>query len=87
VRFVLTSAGHIAGIVNPPGPKARLWTNDDLPPGADAWLAGATEHRDTWWNDWAEWIAARAGALGTPPPLGTAAHPVLGDAPGSYVTS
>ncbi len=87
VRFVLTSAGHIAGIVNPPGPKARLWSNDELPPDADAWLAGAAERRDTWWNDWAEWIAARAGALGTPPPLGTDAHPVLGDAPGTYVRS
>ena len=32
-RFVLSSAGHIAGIVNPPDPKARLWTNDALPPG------------------------------------------------------
>jgi polyhydroxyalkanoate synthase len=87
VRFVLTSAGHIAGIVNPPGPKARLWTNDELPPDAEAWRAGATEHRDTWWNDWAEWIAARAGPLVAPPSLGTDAHPVLGDAPGTYVTS
>ena len=31
IRFVLTSAGHIAGIVNPPSPKVRLWTNDELP--------------------------------------------------------
>jgi polyhydroxyalkanoate synthase len=87
VRFVLTSAGHIAGIVNPPGPKSRLWTNDELPPDAEAWRAGATEHRDTWWNDWAEWIAARAGPLVAPPSLGTVAYPVLGDAPGIYVTS
>ena len=27
VRFVLSSAGHIAGIVNPPGPKRKYWTN------------------------------------------------------------
>ena len=31
VRFVLSSAGHIAGIVNPPGPKRKYWTNDDFP--------------------------------------------------------
>ena len=53
IRFVLTSAGHIAGIVNPPSPKVRLWTNDELPPIRNAGSADATEHRDTWWNDWA----------------------------------
>ena len=25
VRFVLCSSGHVAGIVNPPSPKARYW--------------------------------------------------------------
>jgi polyhydroxyalkanoate synthase len=85
VRFVLTSAGHIAGIVNPPSPRARLWTNDDLPPDADEWRAGATEHHDTWWNDWAGWIATRSGTTRVPPPAGNASYPVLGDAPGTYV--
>ena len=36
-RFVLSSSGHIAGIVNPPSPKARLWTNDALPADPDEW--------------------------------------------------
>ena len=26
--FVLSTSGHIAGIVNPPSPKAKHWTND-----------------------------------------------------------
>ena len=43
VRFVMTSGGHIAGIVSPPGPKVRLWTNDELPRDADEWRAGAAE--------------------------------------------
>ena len=30
-RFVLSPSGHIAGIVNPPSPKAKHWTNSDLP--------------------------------------------------------
>ena len=29
-RFVLSTSGHIAGIVNPPSPKARHWTNDQI---------------------------------------------------------
>ncbi len=87
VRFVLTSAGHIAGIVNPPSPKVRLWTNAELPADPERWMGGATEHHDTWWNDWADWIAERAGAMRVPPSMGNASYPVLGDAPGTYVRS
>ena len=85
-RFVLSSAGHIAGIVNPPDPKARLWTNDALPQDPDEWRAGATEHQDTWWNDWIGWILARSGELrSAPSQLGSDRHPTLGPAPGTYV--
>jgi polyhydroxyalkanoate synthase subunit PhaC len=87
VRFVLGSAGHIAGIVSPPSPKAKLWTNDDLPASADRWRSGAVEHRDTWWNDWARWIETRAGGLAEPPPIGNERFPVLEPAPGAYVLS
>jgi len=87
VRFVMTSGGHIAGIVCPPSPKARLWTNDDLPPDPQAWRANATEHHESWWTDWAAWIGSRAGELREPPPTGSATYPVLGEAPGSYVRS
>ncbi|GMU77959.1 MAG: polyhydroxyalkanoate synthase [Acidimicrobiia bacterium] len=87
LRFVMTSAGHIAGIVNPPGPKARLWTNDQLPADPDAWRAGATEHAESWWEDWARWIGERAGDRGPAPSVGNAEYPVIADAPGSYVRS
>jgi polyhydroxyalkanoate synthase len=88
VRFVLTSAGHIAGIVNPPGPKARLWVNDnDLPTDAEQWLGGATERPVSWWIDWAEWMDSRAGSRREPPDTGSAAYPPIADAPGSYVRS
>ena len=85
VRFVLTSSGHVAGIVNPPGSKRVYWTGDDLPQDPDAWLAGATEHAGSWWQDWARWIADRAGARRPPPSMGSATHPPLDDAPGAYV--
>jgi polyhydroxyalkanoate synthase subunit PhaC len=86
-RFVLSSSGHIAGIVNPPNPKSRLWTNEKLPADPDAWRADASERRETWWNDWIEWIAPRSGDLRKPPPMGSEGYPVLGPAPGTYVQS
>jgi polyhydroxyalkanoate synthase len=87
IRFVLTSSGHIAGIVNPPSPKVRLWTNDDLPVDPARWLAGASQHTESWWEDWARWIGERAGVRVVPPSMGSAAYPPLVDAPGTYVRS
>jgi len=84
-RFVLTSSGHIAGIVNPPSPKRRYWERDELPPDPDGWRAEASEHEGSWWEDWAEWIAERSGERREPPPVGSEAHPPIADAPGSYV--
>jgi polyhydroxyalkanoate synthase len=86
VRFTLSSSGHIAGIVNPPSPKSRYWTNAKNPPGPKEWLAGAKEHEASWWEDWAAWIQERAGSRGKPPPMGSALHPPVADAPGTYVT-
>ena len=85
VRFVLTSSGHIAGIVNPPGPKRKHWRGEALPADPDEWLAGATEVQGSWWEDWATWAESRGGKRREPPPLGSDAHPPLEDAPGSYV--
>lgn len=85
VRFVLSSSGHIAGIVNPPNPKARHWTNDDTTLEPEEWLRSAVEHQDTWWRDWTDWIAQRAGPSGKPPRIGSDEYPSLGEAPGTYV--
>ena len=85
-RFVLSSSGHIAGMVNPPNPKASHWTNEALPTDADAWLESATLRRETWWVDWAEWIAERAGPMvRARKTLGSRSHPPMEDAPGTYV--
>jgi polyhydroxyalkanoate synthase len=85
-RFVLSTSGHIAGIVNPPSPKAKHWTNDELPNDPQQWLAGAALHEGTWWQDWIEWIATRAGAMVDPPrEIGSSDYPILCDAPGTFV--
>ncbi len=85
VRFVLTSSGHIAGIVNPPATKRQYWTQEDLPVDPDAWLAGAAVHDGSWWQDWADWMQTRSGPRRKPPALGSATHPPSADAPGDYV--
>jgi polyhydroxyalkanoate synthase len=85
VRFVLSSSGHVAGIVNPPGSKRHYWTNDDLPADPDAWLAGAGDHAGSWWLDWGDWIEGRAGDRRKPPPMGNKEHPPITAAPGIYV--
>jgi polyhydroxyalkanoate synthase subunit PhaC len=85
VCFVLTSSGHIAGIVNPPSPKSRHWTGGELVPDPEEWRAGATEREGSWWEHWTRWIGDRAGNRTHPPPLGSELHPPIGDAPGTYV--
>ena len=75
-RFVLSTSGHIAGIVNPPSPKAKHWTNDLITPDSAEWKAGATLHDSTWWEDWSEWIAERGGPqVPAPETLGSASTP------------
>ncbi len=86
-RFVLSSSGHIAAIINPPGnPRARYHVSEEYPPTGDEWLQGATKHPGTWWEDWDEWLAARSGELKiAPAKLGTRKFKVLDPAPGLYV--
>ena len=88
VRFVRASSGHIAGIVNPPGGKGAYWTKEagDAPTTTpEQWLQSATRHEGSWWPDWAAWLSARSGPKGAPPRIGSAKHPPLEDAPGTYV--
>jgi polyhydroxyalkanoate synthase len=85
VRYVLTSGGHIAGIVNPPGPKAWHIAGEEYPPTAEAWRATAERKDGSWWEDWSGWVETRAGELVKPPKMGSRRYPPLGDAPGQYV--
>lgn len=89
VRYVLSNGGHIAGVVNPPGPKAWF---EALPAGkdsttgtADSWRESATRSAGSWWEDWVTWSTKRAGKMVAPPQLGSEKHPPLTDAPGDYV--
>lgn len=85
--FVLSNAGHIASLVNPPGnPKASYYEGG--PAGAEPqdWRAGATARTGSWWQPWAAWEVARAGAERPAPKRpGNRRHPAIEAAPGSYV--
>jgi len=85
-RFVLSTSGHIAGIVNPPNPKAKHWTNDHHPADPQEWKDGAELQAGTWWEDWTGWIATQGGPkVAAPRKPGSKDHPPIEAAPGSYV--
>ena len=85
VRYVLSSGGHIAGIVNPPGPKSWYEVGQHCPDQPTQWREAASRHSGSWWEDWAAWAGARASRLIPPPQTGSARYPALGEAPGDYV--
>jgi len=85
VRYVLSSGGHIAGIVNPPGPKAWYEAADYAGPDPEAWRRANSKHRGSWWEDWTAWSDARAGERMSPPAMGSKRHRAIADAPGEYV--
>jgi polyhydroxyalkanoate synthase len=86
-RFVLSTSGHIAALVNPPGnPKASYQTNKDNPADPQGWLGTAHLEQGSWWPDWLAWLGERCGPDKTAPPkLGGGGLGPLVDAPGSYV--
>jgi polyhydroxyalkanoate synthase len=85
--FVLANGGHIQSLINPPGNK-RSWFAEG-PARAktpDAWLKRLAKSEGSWWPHWREWIRARSGArVPAPVALGSAGHPPIVSAPGTYV--
>ncbi|MFC5547086.1 PHA/PHB synthase family protein [Massilia aerilata] len=86
VTFLLTSGGHNAGVVSPPGTHGRSYQiathGHDAPYVApETWQAVNELHEGSWWPAWEAWLARHAGPPGAPP----APAPSLGDAPGTYV--
>jgi len=86
-RFVLSTSGHIAALVNPPGnPKATYRLNPDNPDDAQEWLDGATTEQGSWWPDFVAWLGERCGPdRRAPRTLGGPGLAPLIEAPGTYV--
>jgi polyhydroxyalkanoate synthase len=87
VRFVLSSSGHIASLVNPPGnPRARYRVGDVDEPDPAFWAESAEQHTDSWWPDFVSWFGERAGQKkNATEALGGAGMAPLQPAPGGYV--
>jgi polyhydroxyalkanoate synthase subunit PhaC len=86
-RFVLSTSGHVAAMVNPPGnDKARYQVAKECPEDSQEWLRSAETCHGSWWPDYAGWLAERCGEEKAAPdePGGGGLAPV-GDAPGTYV--
>jgi polyhydroxyalkanoate synthase subunit PhaC len=86
-RFVLSTSGHVAAMVNPPGnDKARYQVAKECPEDPQEWLRSAETCHGTWWPDYAGWLAERCGEEKAAPdePGGGGLLPI-GDAPGTYV--
>jgi polyhydroxyalkanoate synthase len=87
-RFVLSSSGHILGIVNPPvtPPKREYWVGGaERHDTSDRWRERAENQRGSWWLDWIAWLTPLSGKRGKAPVLASAEYPALDDAPGRYV--
>jgi polyhydroxyalkanoate synthase len=91
-RFVLSTSGHIASLVNPTdnpkstfrvsGPDAAVPT----PPEPEGWLSVAGTVQGSWWPDHVAWLAERSGAtVDAPPELGGRGLHAVAPAPGEYV--
>ncbi len=85
-RFILSTSGHIASLVNPPGnPKSTFQVADSTPPDPEEWAAGARTEKGSWWPDFTAWLDERTGGQVPAPADLAGGLEILGDAPGTYV--
>jgi polyhydroxyalkanoate synthase len=88
VRFVLSTSGHILGIVNPVvnPPKRSFWVAEpERNEHFEHWFERSEKKAGSWWEDWLAWLSPQSGPLVAPPDLQSATYPDLGPAPGTYV--
>jgi hypothetical protein len=86
-RFVLSTSGHIAALVNPPdNPKASFQAGDQPGPDAEGWGRATGRQSGSWWPDYVSWLTTRSGSSKRAPrSLGGRAFEPREPAPGTYV--
>jgi polyhydroxyalkanoate synthase len=86
VKFVLSTSGHVAGVINPPYKnKYGYWTYHRHPNHPDKYLSSATFTQGSWWNDWIIWLKKYSGQLQSVGSLPRNKLAVIENAPGTYV--
>ena len=85
IKFVLSDAGHMAGVISPPGTKYGHWANDKLPSSPDEWFGDATPNQGSWWPVWDEWVTQLDSGRVPAREPGGGKLTIIEDAPGSYV--
>jgi polyhydroxyalkanoate synthase len=88
VRFVLSSSGHIMGIVNPvvdPPKRTFAVANPQRDEHCEDWLTRAEKKPGSWWTDWLAWLAPQSGPLVAARQTQQQDATDLGPAPGTYV--
>jgi polyhydroxyalkanoate synthase len=86
-RYVLSTSGHILGIINPPSSTSsrRYWAGEATGEiDHKAWYARQIMQPGSWWPDWSAWLQEKCGPLVTPSAIHPD-YPPLCDAPGTYV--
>lgn len=86
VSFLLTSGGHNAGVIAPPGDAGRGYqlatqAADARYVDPERWQREAPLHEGSWWPAWEAWLAQRAGPWIAARAPGAGLEP----APGRYV--
>ncbi len=86
-RFVLSTNGHIASLVNPPtNKKSSYRVSDTTPEDPQEFVDSVEPTPGSWWTDFVDWFTERSGAeKAAPTKLGAAEYEVLCAAPGTYV--
>lgn len=88
MRFVLTTSGHIFGIVNPvvtPAKRSFRVAEPDSNEPSEHWFEHADKKAGSCWPDWLAWLSARCGPMVEAPQVDAKTYPKLGPAPGTYV--
>ncbi|MDB3859954.1 alpha/beta hydrolase [Paracoccaceae bacterium] len=84
--FVLSEAGHVAGIVNAPGRgKYGYYFGEADFKNPENWKQRADFEKESWWPFWEKWLGGRSKELVKARTPGMLDDVDLGNAPGSYV--